>query len=121
MNNVINPSSDIFHSLKLKDNKIILSYLKEEDEKCDDHDDDMEYLSLVLYEYEFKNVKNVKIIGKEADNYIYEKGIIDFTNKKVDLTYKGVNYSEEESVYSFSFEYEEFKMIGSYKIDSPCC
>ena len=121
MNNVINPSSDIFHSLKKKDNTIILSYLKEEDDESDCHDDDMEYLSLVLYEYEFKNVKNVKIIGKEADNYVYEKGMIDINSRKVDLTYRGVNYSEEESFYSFSFEYEELKMISSYKIDSPCC
>lgn len=120
-NFIIDVKKDIFSSFNQKEDTIILSFLV--DYSLDDKEDDLEYLSTKLIEVAFYKIKNLKIDGKEADNYFYEEGYIDVNKKIVFLKYKTINFIKDDNCdyFSFSFEYEDYKKIDEIKVSSPDC
>lgn len=120
-NFIIDVKKDIFSSFNQKEDTIILSFLV--DYSLDDKEDDLEYLSTKLIEIAFYKIKNLKIYGKEADNYFFEDGYIDVNKKIVFLKYKTINFIKDDNCdyFSFSFEYEDYKKINEMKVSSPDC
>lgn len=118
---LIDIKKDIFSSFSKKEDTVVLSFLV--DYSLDDKEDDLEYLSTKLIEIAFYKVKNLKIEGKEADNYFYNEGYIDTNKKIVFLKYKTINFIKDESsdFFSFSFEYKEYKKINEMKVSLPDC
>ena len=73
------------------------------------HTDHIDNINGQLFKLIFHNITNLKIEGKEADNYFLLESKIE--KDYIYLKYKGSNYIGSNSTLVISFNYKQFEVI----------